>query len=380
MKFTKKKYRIGLDLCSFNKVHCGGKDQVIYNLIKGFGMLHRDDDIVCFLHRELVDTIRAYNKNIKLFIVPHIKLPQRLNFFSIAFDGFYENYFARKMWVELLVFSNKNTPYLKFSMKTAVIPHDIQAFEYNSIPGLGYTIKSAKKTQQIILRDFKLRDYIIAISDYDKTEMVKYMPQFRNKIFRLYDPVDFGNIVENAICDKKYITVLNIQWKHKNIETIIRAFNEIVNDINLDLVLIGKLPEDINKYYKYIEENKLKDRVIFTGFVHQKKLEKIIDKTRIYVNASLYEGFGMTAIEMMGKGIPTIVSKSTAMPEVTLGLCNYYEPADNYYDLADAIMREIESPKSENDLLKIAEIVRKKYSYYSIAEEYLEVFEKWIQK
>lgn len=56
------------------------------------------------------------------------------------------------------------------------------------------------------------------------------------------------------------------------------------------------------------------DRVVFKGFVSDERLLEIIDQTRIYVNASYFEGFGMTTIEMIGRKVPTIVAESTTMP------------------------------------------------------------------
>jgi glycosyltransferase involved in cell wall biosynthesis len=90
----------------------------------------------------------------------------------------------------------------------------------------------------------------------------------------------------------------------------------------------------------------------------------------------LFEGFGMTAVEMMGRGIPTIVANSTAMPEVTQGMCRYYEPTLSEDALATEILAEIENPTSKEQLEVIADKIKSIYSYDNIASQYWDLFKK----
>ena len=146
------------------------------------------------------------------------------------------------------------------------------------------------------------------------------------------------------------------------------------------ILLISLIKKCIKSLKKLVHENHLEDRVVFTGFVSYEKLNHIIEKTRIYVNASIFEGFGMTAVEMMGRKVPTIVAANTAQPEVTMGLCRYYSPAKDHMALAETIMEEIKNPRSDAELESIAKAIREKYSYEKIAKEYWEFFERALEE
>ena len=86
--------------------------------------------------------------------------------------------------------------------------------------------------------------------------------------------------------------------------------------------------------------------------------------------AAVYVLSGPSHAEEVGRGIPTIVAKNTAQPEVTRELCYYYEPADCASALADVIMEELQNPMPEEKLRFIADEMRKHYSYDIIAKEY----------
>ena len=143
-----------------------------------------------------------------------------------------------------------------------------------------------------------------------------------------------------------------------------------------DLILVGRKLAAVEEMQKVIAENHMEDRVHFTGYVSQEELDRITAETRIYVNPSFFEGFGMTAVEMMGGCVPTIVADTTAMPETTLGLCRYYGPADDADALARVLLEELENPVSQEQLQEISEKIRNTYSYLNIAEEYWRFMEE----
>ena len=125
-------------------------------------------------------------------------------------------------------------------------------------------------------------DYIVAISNYDKSEMIRFLPWTEMKIKQIYNPIRFLDI-DMGESEKRYITALNIQWPHKNVETLVRAYAKIANEVSLDLMLVGNKPKQFEEVESIIHEGNLESRVQCVGFVAQDELEKIIAKTRVYV-------------------------------------------------------------------------------------------------
>ena len=64
-----------------------------------------------------------------------------------------------------------------------------------------------------------------------------------------------------------------------------------------------------NKLLSLIKNNKLEDRIIFTGFISDiNKHKYIYNNTNLCVCVPRYEEFGLTPIEAMACGIPVIAS------------------------------------------------------------------------
>ena len=347
---------IAVDLCTFTASHAGGKDEVAYNLLRGWVKHGYYDSFVCICYAELVPVVEGIDKRINTFVIS-----KKANYKSEL------QKIIDQSGVSCVLFTNKPTPRCKLQIPSAVIPHDVQVFLSDKIPGIHYRCWGLRSKLSIFL-DFYFRDHIIAISDYDKSIMEKNLPWCAAKIHRIYDPIKF--ISGDSSEQKKYITALNIQWKHKNVETLIRAFIKVADKIHYNLVLLGKKPSNYPELEALIVESGLSERIKFTGFISEEELERYISQTAIYVNPSFFEGFGMTAVEMMGKGIPTIVADTTASPEVTLGLCRYYSPANDVEALAYQIEDECTHPTPLDKLSLIAQTVKDKYSYESISEEY----------
>ena len=116
--------------------------------------------------------------------------------------------------------------------------------------------------------------------------------------------------------------------------------------------MVGDVPERVSFLKEYVIKNNLQKRVKFTGFLSDSERISLLQKSRLYVNPTLYEGFGMTAVEAMILGVPVLVSKIETNYEVTLGMCEYYEPAEDSDILAAKILECMDKPIKDMDLEK----------------------------
>ena len=118
---------------------------------------------------------------------------------------------------------------------------------------------------------------------------------------------------------------------YKNIITLLRAFNLLKDEISHKLVIIGK-PTD---YWKdmavpFIKKNSLESRIIhIDNPVREEEIIQYYSSADLFVHPSLMEGFGYPPIEAAILETPVLSSKETALYETTMGLLNYYEPAND---------------------------------------------------
>lgn len=75
--------------------------------------------------------------------------------------------------------------------------------------------------------------------------------------------------------------------------------------------------EEDQKIWKYIQENRLENKVVFTGFKHGKELEELISRsTCIVCPAIWYENMPNTVIEAYAYGKPVVASRVGSLAEI----------------------------------------------------------------
>ncbi|MCW5943799.1 MAG: glycosyltransferase family 4 protein [Fimbriimonadaceae bacterium] len=99
----------------------------------------------------------------------------------------------------------------------------------------------------------------------------------------------------------------------------------------------------------------LEDKVLFTGFMADRSLHRLFRCADVAVFPSLYEPFGIVALEGMAAGAPVVTSDAGGLKEVVLhdvtGTTSY---AGNPESLAWAILRAIEDPDRAKRLSEMA--------------------------
>ncbi|ABD57199.1 glycosyltransferase [Jannaschia sp. CCS1] len=118
----------------------------------------------------------------------------------------------------------------------------------------------------------------------------------------------------------------------KNIDGLIGAFAQL-NDIHLDsvqLVIVCHANEAAkDAITRTVRECELaRDRVIVTGYVTDDELLHLYNICTAFVMPSLYEGFGLPALEAMRCGAPVIASNTSSLPEVLGREDALFDPAD----------------------------------------------------
>lgn len=374
--------KIVLNYIYLSREHAGGKDQVGINLLKGF-----KDNGVC---NELMVICYDYSYDLIRNIAPEVEIKtikshscknelQRLWNISYA-NTFIIPKILKEVCAAMILHISPANGFRKYKVSSAVIPHDIKAISHRVMGKVKIPLFKYYIYKIMYAMDFRHADIIVAISDYDKNEISQYYPQYKNKVHRIYNPIKLEEFPCDIHREKKNVVALNLQFHHKNIITLIKAFESIKDRVKCKLVLVGAVPPRVQYLKDYVAEHELTDIIEFTGFVSSKDKRELLINSQLYVNPSLFEGFGMTAVEAMILKVPTLLSKVSANYEVTRGLCNYYEPADDYVVLGNAIIECLGKSYDYVKLCDISEKMIENYDYRLIADKYLDLFHKQINK
>ena len=357
--------KLAIDLTSFNEVFIGGKEQVILNLIEGFYELGYEKDILIFCYQEYVEKSILLLPKAKFVIFKRNKgkkLVQDIYLRTFKFKKHLNN-------IDVMFFPIYYIGFAKFKAITIILPHDIY-FKYDK---KAFGLYTRTKDTILYYNDFRRADYIIAISKFDEREIKKHYKQFSEKIKLIENPIKYVPYTKKK--ERKYLIAINIGYEHKNIQTLIKAYKLIENDIDHKLILVGNLYKN-QRLTMLIKQLNLQEKVIITGYVGDKKLLELLNSSAIYITPSKYEGFGMTAVEAILNEIPVISSTQEALMEVTFNNAYYYRPYDDENHLAETILNVLKNYPSETYLKELKQKAYNKFNYLTIAKKYMDFLKK----
>ena len=127
-----------------------------------------------------------------------------------------------------------------------------------------------------------------------------------------------------------------------------------------------------------IKNNKLSDKIVFHGFVPDDQLPAMYANAQFLLFPSLYEGFGLPAVEAMAAGCPVLTSNRSAIPEVAGDCALMVDPYD-VEEIASAILK---LAGDEQLRIKLAECGRKRarqFSWAKTAEKFVSTLEEVVK-
>ncbi|WP_438479890.1 glycosyltransferase [Oleiharenicola lentus] len=135
--------------------------------------------------------------------------------------------------------------------------------------------------------------------------------------------------------------------------------------------ILDELKELVAKYH-------LGDRVKFGGFVSEAELADYYRAGDVFVLSSRYEPFGMTAIEAMACGTPTVITTHGGLfRAVTFGRHALYADTFDKEDLGIMIAKVMKHPKLANRLSRMgAHKARSLFTWTGIAQQLISLIEE----
>ena len=166
-----------------------------------------------------------------------------------------------------------------------------------------------------------------------------------------------------------------IQYE-KGFQILARAMGELRLRVpGVRCVIAGRgtyLPE----LQTQIDIEGVSDIVQLAGFVPDGELHKMLQRAACVVIPSLYEPFGIVALEGMAAGAPTIVARTGGLAEIVEGTDAgmLFEPG-NHHELADRIAEVVADPAAAARMrANAAALLAKTYTWGAIAAETVQVY------
>jgi mannosylfructose-phosphate synthase len=179
------------------------------------------------------------------------------------------------------------------------------------------------------------------------------------------------------------VLALGRMAKNKGYDLLVRAMPvvfERVKDARLVLAVGSTEPNEkearqIKKLKKLVSDLDIRDRVLFRDYIADDELADYYRAADVFALSSRYEPFGMTAVEAMACGTPTVITTEGGLWEqVTWGLESLYANPFDPEAFGHAIAAVLSHPKIWGQLaLHGSQKARARFTWTGIAQQLLNV-------
>lgn len=226
-------------------------------------------------------------------------------------------------------------------------------------------------------------DQLIVCSDFMREQLLSLFQPQHEKIAVIangIDPIDVSVEPEELfpfIKNKKYVFSVGRIVKEKGFETIIEAAKIAKKkDIDIYFIIAGKGPM-LERYRQMVTEQQLEHYIAFIGFVTEIERNALLKRCEIAVFPSLYEPFGIVALEAMILARPTIVSNTGGLKGIVnqkqTGLLMNPGDANNLIENIELLLH---NPQKGNEMgIKGKQMVTSLYGWKRIALQTVQVIE-----
>lgn len=236
----------------------------------------------------------------------------------------------------------------------------------------------------------KWADHIVTISEFSKSEIVKYFKIDDQKIsvvplgvderfFNQMSKSELSTALQDLKLPEKYFLFIGTLQPRKNLIRVIDAHQCLPLSMRREypLVIVGRAGwgcDDLLQRLKSLPED---DPVYWLGGVDDQVKRALLQQATALVFASLSEGFGLPVLEAFAAATPVIASNTTSLPEVAGDAALMVDPV-RIDEIAHAMVRIAQSTELSEQLISKGLSRAKSFTWDCCAEKTEAIYRQMI--
>jgi glycosyltransferase involved in cell wall biosynthesis len=206
--------------------------------------------------------------------------------------------------------------------------HDVSPLvmpEYHEQENVDFHMKN-------LARQLATDEVVFCVSEATRAALRLAFPSVADKTRVLSQYVDWPDsfaMIERNLSPPvlgRYAAVIGTVEPRKNLKILIRALaRPEVRDSDIRFVVIGKEGWKVEQFMAELTEYQ-RERLLFSGYVTEFMKYRLLKHAEFLVFPSLYEGFGIPALEAMSLGKPVLAAMTSSFPELIGDAGLYFDP------------------------------------------------------
>ncbi len=370
--------RVAID-ARLNAYRTGGIPQYTRQLMAALADVATDDQIISLQHRDhLRPLVVAPNvARHSLFTPPHHRFERWILPLEVLITR-----------PDVLHFPDFIAPRYRLC-PTVVTIHDLAFMRYPDILD-----RAAAVYYRQVGESVAQADAVIAVSETTRQDIAQFLELPPEQIDVVYEaaapiytslslrPGETRVLAGAPLTERSFMLFVSTLEPRKNLPTLLRALRICLDrrpDRGYRLVIVGARGWRDEGIFTTVRDLHLEDAVVFAGRVGQYDLRWLYNACRLYVNPSLYEGFGLPLLEAMACGAACLASSSSSLPEIG-GDAVEYVPALDAGAWADMIEVLWDDPDRRAAMSRLARVRAAQFSWQRAARETLAVYRRVVAR
>jgi glycogen synthase len=163
-------------------------------------------------------------------------------------------------------------------------------------------------------------DHILCVSDLTRNTVIRKYHQHPSKVTTVHNAVDPLSPEIESIkpikCGDKVVTFLGRITMQKGPEYFVEAAAKVLAKTkNVRFVMAGS-GDMMEAMIRLASKRGISDKFHFTGFLRGNQVYEMLKSSDVYIMPSVSEPFGISPLEAMQVGVPTIISKQSGCAEI----------------------------------------------------------------
>ena len=168
-------------------------------------------------------------------------------------------------------------------------------------------------------RGMEEADRVITVSDLTRNIVINKYGIDPAKVVTVHNAVDFSgreNIVAERGVRDKVVTFLGRITFQKGPEYFIDAAAKVLKRTRGVRFVMAGSGDMMNRCIRHAARLGISDRFHFTGFLRGAEVQQMFALSDVYIMPSVSEPFGISPLEAMRTGVPSVISKQSGAAEV----------------------------------------------------------------
>jgi len=215
-------------------------------------------------------------------------------------------------------------------------------------------------------RGMDLCDHIITVSNLTRQTVIEKYHQHPDKVTTVHnavEPMKFVNELHKTPRKDKIVTFLGRITMQKGPEYFVEVAALVLQKTKGVRFVMAGSGDMMNQMIRLAAQRGIADRFHFTGFLKGRDVYEMLAESDVYMMPSVSEPFGISPLEAMQCGTPSIISKQSGCAEILS-----HAIKTDYWDIntmSDYIHAIVQYPAMYNSLKKngLEEIENIKWEY-----------------